>query len=95
MILLARFFLFFERVTNYSAALQLASFVSLSDLFAKHLYQKTKLSSDSTKDFGDKIDEKMKSYSHTAEAFSPILAQKPKLNQKEKNNPRDLFFGIS
>ena len=58
------------------------------------LYQKTKLSSDSTKDFGDKIDEKMKSYSHTAEAFSPILAQKPKLNQKEKNNPRDLFFGI-
>jgi hypothetical protein len=50
--------------------------------------------SDSTKDFGDKIGEKMKSYFHTAEAFSPILAQKEKLNWKEESSPRDLWFGI-
>jgi hypothetical protein len=50
--------------------------------------------SDSTKDFGDKIDEKTKLYSHTAEAFSPILAKKTKLNRKQQNSSRDLFFGI-
>jgi hypothetical protein len=74
------------------------------------LYQKTNLLTDSTKDFGDKIGEKTKLYSHTAEAFSSILPtndarisqeilsnlrQKAKLNRKQQNSSRELFFGIT
>ena len=59
------------------------------------IYQNINLLTYSTNDFESKIDEKTKPYTHIAEAFSPILDQKQKLNSDKKSIKRFMFWYIT